>query len=77
MIEVNGKGEIWVFAEQQNGQLEYAPIELVSKAQQLWQGFQKVLGIQGLTRVRPCRKQISLKAEFYGQEGKLDEYLCR
>ena len=31
---------------------------------------------KGLTRVQPYRKQISLKAEFYGQEGKLNEYLC-
>lgn len=26
---------------------------------------------KGLTRVQPCRKQILLKAELYGQEGKL------
>lgn len=35
MIEVNRKGEVWVFAEQHNGQLEDTPIELMSKARQL------------------------------------------
>jgi len=32
MIEVNRKGEVWVFGEQHNGQLEDTPIELMSKA---------------------------------------------
>jgi len=32
MIEVNRKGEVWVFAEQHNGHLEDTPIELMSKA---------------------------------------------
>jgi len=41
MISVNRKGEVWVFAEQHNRRLEDTPIELMSKAQQLWQGFQK------------------------------------
>ena len=35
MINVNRKGEVWVFAEQHNGQLEDTPIELMSKARQL------------------------------------------
>ena len=35
MIEVNRKGEVWVFAEQHNGQLEDTPIELMSKARHL------------------------------------------
>jgi len=35
MIEVNRKGEVWVFAEQHNGQLEDTPIELMSKARKL------------------------------------------
>ena len=35
MIEVNRKGEVWVFAEQHNGQLEDTPIELMSKARSL------------------------------------------
>lgn len=35
MIQVNRKGEVWVFAEQHNGQLEDTPLELMSKARQL------------------------------------------
>ncbi len=35
MIDVNRKGEVWVFAEQHNGQLEDTPIELMGKARQL------------------------------------------
>lgn len=32
---MNRKGEVWVFAEQHNGQLEETPIELMSKARRL------------------------------------------
>lgn len=35
MIDVNKKGEVWVFAEQHGGQLEDTPIELMSKARHL------------------------------------------
>jgi electron transfer flavoprotein alpha subunit len=35
MIDVNRKGEVWVFAEQHNGHLEDTPIELMSKARRL------------------------------------------
>ncbi|MFB0555441.1 MAG: electron transfer flavoprotein subunit alpha/FixB family protein [Phycisphaerae bacterium] len=35
MIEVNRKGEVWVFAEQHNGRLEDTPMELMSKARHL------------------------------------------
>ena len=35
MIDMNRKGEVWVFAEQHNGQLEDTPLELMSKARQL------------------------------------------
>jgi electron transfer flavoprotein alpha subunit len=35
MIDVNRKGEVWVFAEQHNGHLEDTPIELMSKARHL------------------------------------------
>jgi electron transfer flavoprotein alpha subunit len=35
MIDVNRKGEVWVFAEQHNGRLEDTPIELMSKARRL------------------------------------------
>jgi len=35
MIEVNRKGEVWVFGEQHGGRLEEAPIELLSKGRRL------------------------------------------
>jgi len=35
MIDVNRKGEVWIFAEQHNGQLEDTPTELMSKARRL------------------------------------------
>jgi electron transfer flavoprotein alpha subunit len=35
MIDVNKKGEVWVFAEQHNEHLEDTPIELMSKARRL------------------------------------------
>jgi len=35
MIGVNRKGEVWVFAEQHNGNLEDTSIELMSKARRL------------------------------------------
>jgi len=35
MIDVNRKGEVWIFAEQHGGKLEDTPIELMSKARQL------------------------------------------
>ncbi|MHC4623763.1 MAG: electron transfer flavoprotein subunit alpha/FixB family protein [Planctomycetota bacterium] len=35
MIDVNREGEVWVFAEQHDGQLEDTPIELMSKARRL------------------------------------------
>ncbi len=35
MIEVNRNGEVWVFAEQEDGQLSEVPLELLSKAREL------------------------------------------
>ena len=35
MIDVNKKGEVWVFAEQHNGKMEETPLELMSKARRL------------------------------------------
>jgi electron transfer flavoprotein alpha subunit len=35
MIDVNRTGEVWVFAEQHNGQLADTPVELMSKARYL------------------------------------------
>ena len=35
MINANRQSEVWVFAEQHNGQLEDTPIELLGKARRL------------------------------------------
>jgi len=35
MVEANRKGEVWVFAEQEDGKLSDVPLELMSKARQL------------------------------------------
>ncbi len=35
MIDVNKQGEVWVFAEQENGKLSDVPLELLSKAREL------------------------------------------
>ena len=35
MIDVNRKGEVWVFIEQHDGQIEEPSLELMSKARQL------------------------------------------
>jgi electron transfer flavoprotein alpha subunit len=35
MIDVNRKGEVWVFAEQHKGKLEDTPLELMTKARKL------------------------------------------
>lgn len=35
MIDVNREGEVWVFAEQHNGELQDTPIELMGKARKL------------------------------------------
>ncbi len=35
MIEVNKRGEVWVFSEQHHGRLEDTPLELMSKAREL------------------------------------------
>jgi len=35
MIKVNRKGEVWVFAEQQDGKLSDVPLELLSKGREL------------------------------------------
>ena len=37
MIEVNRNGEVWVFAEQEAGELSEVPLELLSKARELAQ----------------------------------------
>lgn len=35
MVEVNKQGEVWIFAEQENGKLSEVPLELLSKAREL------------------------------------------
>ncbi|KKM17104.1 hypothetical protein LCGC14_1679170, partial [marine sediment metagenome] len=35
MIEVNRQGEVWVFAEQEDGKLSDVPLELMSEAREL------------------------------------------
>ena len=35
MIEVNRKGEVWIFAEQEAGKLSDVPLELLTKAREL------------------------------------------
>jgi electron transfer flavoprotein alpha subunit len=35
MIEVNRKGEVWIFAEQEAGQLSEVPLELIGKGREL------------------------------------------
>ncbi len=44
MIDVNRKGEVWVFAEQHNGKLSDIPLELMSKARRLADTLKVKLG---------------------------------
>ena len=59
MIDVNRKGEVWVFAEQHNGQLEDTPIELMSKARHLADTLGVKLGAAVLgSDVQPIAKKL-------------------
>jgi len=65
MIEVNRKGEVWVFAEQHNGKLEDTPIELMSKARHL----AATLGVQLATVVLGDNvKDLATKLIHYGAD---------
>jgi electron transfer flavoprotein alpha subunit len=65
MIEVNRKGEVWVFAEQHNGQLEDTPIELMSKARHL----ADILGVQLAAAVLgDSVKELAEKMIHYGAD---------
>lgn len=65
MIEVNRKGEVWVFAEQHNGQLEDTPIELMSKARHL----ADILGVQLAAAVLGDNvKELASKMVHYGAD---------
>lgn len=44
MIEVNRRGEVWVFAEQEAGKLSDVPLELVSKGRELADTLKAPLG---------------------------------
>ena len=65
MIEVNRKGEVWVFAEQHNGQLEDTPVELMSKARCL----ADTLGVQLAAVVLGDNvKELAKKMIYYGAD---------
>jgi electron transfer flavoprotein alpha subunit len=65
MIDVNRKGEVWVFAEQHNGQLEDVPIELMSKARRL----ADTLGVKLAAAVLgDGAKNIATKLIHYGAD---------
>jgi len=65
MIDVNKKGEVWVFAEQHNGQLEDTPIELMSKARHL----ADKLGVKlAATVLGDGVKDLSTKLIHYGAD---------
>lgn len=65
MIEVNRKGEVWVFAEQHNGQLEDTPIELMSKGRQL----ANTLGVKLAAMVLGDNvKDLATKLVHYGAD---------
>jgi len=65
MIEVNTKGEVWVFAEQEAGQLSEVPLELLGKGRELADALSVPLaavllgdGVEGL-----CNKLIEHGAD--------------
>ena len=65
MIDVNRKGEVWVFAEQHNGQLEDTPIELMSKAR----GLADKLGVKlAAALLGDGVKQLTTKLIQYGAD---------
>jgi electron transfer flavoprotein alpha subunit len=65
MIDVNKKGEVWVFAEQHNGHLEDTPIELMSKARRL----ADVLGVKLAAAVLGNgTRDIATKLIHYGAD---------
>ena len=45
MVEVNRKGDVWVFAQQQDGKLNEVSLELLSKARQLADRLKVTLGV--------------------------------
>ena len=59
MIDVNRKGEVWVFAEQHGGRLEDTPLELMSKARKLADtlGVKLAAALLG-DKVKPLAKKL-------------------
>ena len=78
MIEVNRKGEVWVFAEQHNGQLEDTSIELMSKARYLADtlGVQLAAAVLGNNLKELSEKMIHYGADkvYLAQDPLLEEY---
>ncbi len=65
MIEVNRQGEVWVFAEQHNGELQDVPIELMSKARRL----ANTLGVKlAAILLGNSVKELSTKLIQYGAD---------
>jgi len=65
MIDVNRDGEVWVFAEQHEGQLEDVPIELMSKARRL----ADTLGVKlAATLLGNSVKELTTKLIQYGAD---------
>ena len=77
MIKVNRKGEIWVFAEQENGKLSEVPLELLGKARELADELElknsdlndaigKIKAMSGLLPIcSNCKKREWLKIEVF------------
>jgi electron transfer flavoprotein alpha subunit len=65
MIDVNRKGEVWVFAEQHNGQLEDTPIELLGKARRLADTLDVKLAA---TLLGDNVKELAAKLTHYGAD---------
>jgi electron transfer flavoprotein alpha subunit len=65
MANVNRPGEVWVFAEQHNGQLEEVPIELLGKARRLSDTLDVKLGV---TLLGNDVKELAAKLVHYGAD---------
>jgi len=65
MIDVNRKGEVWVFAEQHNGHLEDTPLELLGKARRLADTLSVKLGA---TLLGSNVKELATKLVQYGAD---------
>jgi len=65
MIDVNRKGEVWVFAEQHEGRLEDTPLELMSKARRL----ADTLGVElAAMLLGDCVEGLATKMIQYGAD---------